>query len=95
MGSQYGTVGFLMRQITNLIYRYYGSLGPSSASFTVSIDGSTPQLANGKLANGQMDQQLIWSTTGLGRGRHNLTLTHEDARDTTLYLDFFRSVIDQ
>jgi hypothetical protein len=84
-------------KISNLFDRYYGSLGlsASSASFTVTIDGSKPQRIDGKLANGEMDQQMIWSNTSLGPGNHNLTITHEDVRGTTLSLDFLRLVLDQ
>lgn len=86
-----------MQQEDRLIirYRYYGSLGlsPSSASFIVSIDGSTPQRLDGQISNTEIDQQIIWSNTSLGPGRHTLTLTHDDVAGRSLSLDFFRSVI--
>ena len=78
-----------------ILYRFYSSLGlsPSSASFIVSIDDSTPQRLNGLISNGEVDQQMIWSNTSLGPGRHTLKLTHDDVDGTTLSLDFFRLVI--
>ena len=76
------------------LYRFYGTLGwtPSSASFIVSIDGSTSQRLNGKISTREIDQQMIWSNTSLGPGRHTLTLTHNDVNGKALTLDFFRSV---
>jgi len=89
--------GLSYHMIANLFYRYYGSLGlsASSASFTVSIDGSTPQRLDGRLTIGQVDQQVLWANTNLGPGGHNLTVTHDDVRGTILSFDFFRSVINK
>jgi len=82
--------------LTNPFRRYYGSIGTSGGSFNVSIDDSIPQRLNttGDLT---LDQQLIWSNTGLGPGRHTITITL--TRDDTnlfneLNLDFFRSVVN-
>ena len=80
------------RQGPTISCRYYGSLTPSSASFTVSIDGSTPQRVEGKRPNGILDQQMLWSNTSLNPGGHTFTLTHNDVEGTFLSLDFFRSV---
>jgi len=72
--------------------RYYGGVDPASASFTVSIDGSTPQRVEGKRTSGIADQQMLWSNTSLDPGQHTFTLTHNDVEGTLLSLDFFRSV---
>ena len=76
----------------DLLRRYYGSIGPNYGFFNLSIDDSTPQRLN---ANNDLflDQQLIWSNTSLGPGRHTITLTHDDTPDMELSVDFFRSVI--
>ncbi len=94
MGSQYGAIRYLISyKMTNLFRRYYGSVGPNFGFFNVSIDGSTPQRLNAT-SNLSLDQRMLWSSTTLSPGRHNLTLTHDDARpNKTLSLDFFRSVI--
>ena len=79
--------------LTNLFCRYYGSVGPIYGFFNLSIDNSKPQRLNAK-NNLYLDQQLIWSNTSLGPGRHTITLAHDDTDpDTELTLDFFRSVI--
>jgi len=68
-------------------------MGPDWGFFNVSIDGSTPQRLTAK-SNLHLSQQLIWSNTSLGPGRHNITLTHDDNNTTALGLDFFRLVIN-
>src|SRR5258706_7267237 len=94
MGSQYGAIRYLISyKMTNLFRRYYGSVGPNFGFFNVSIDGSTPQRLNAT-SNLSLDQRMLWSSTTLSPGRHNLTLTHDDARpNKTLCLDFLLSVI--
>ena len=81
--------------MTNLFRRYYSAVGPGLGFFKVSIDDSTPQRLTA-YRNVIMSQQLIWSNTSLGPGKHNLTLTHDG--DVGVYseliLDFFRSVIN-
>jgi hypothetical protein len=80
--------------LTNLLRRYYGSVGPTCGFFNLSIDGSTPQRLNAT-SDLFLDQQLIWSNTSLGPGRHTITITHDDTdpnKETNL--DFFRSVIN-
>ena len=67
--------------MANLFRRYYNDIDPDLGFFKVSIDGSTPQ-------------RLIWSDTSHGPGRHKLTLMHDDTNQTSLGLDFFRSVIN-
>ena len=80
--------------MANLFHRYYGDQGPSYGFFNVSIDGSTPQRLSAE-SDELLHQRLIWSNLGLGPGRHNLTITHDDPRvGKTLSLDFFRSVMD-
>jgi len=72
--------------MTNLLHRCYGVMSPISAFFTVSIDDSTPQLVSGENSV-ELVQQLLWSNTNLGAGRHTLTLT---TTNKPIYLDFFR-----
>ena len=80
--------------MTTLFRRYYSSVGPQLGFFKLSIDGSTPQRLTA-YRNVFMTQQLIWSNTSLGPGKHNLTLTHDgDDVYSELHLDFFRSVIN-
>ena len=62
--------------MTNLFRRYYSSVGPRYGFFKVSIDDSTPQRLTA-YRNDFMSQQLIWSNTSLGPGKHKLTLTHD------------------
>ena len=50
--------------------RYYGGVGPSSASFTVSIDGSTPQRVERERTSRVVEQQMLWSNTSLDPGGH-------------------------
>ena len=81
--------------ISNLLRRYYSTVGPNFGFFTVSIDGSTPQRLTAK-SDLFLSQRLIWSNTSLGPGRHSLTLTHDGdiGTNSSLGLDFFRSAID-
>lgn len=79
--------------MANLFSRYYGSFGPSTGAFTVSVDGSTPERLNGK-GDLYLDQRMLWSNASLGPGRHTVTLTNDDAApDTKFSLDFFRLVV--
>ena len=81
--------------MTNLYCRYYGRSCSACGSFTVSINGSTPERMNAS-GSVDLDQRMIWSNTSLGTGRHTVTITHDDDRLTArLYLDFFRSVINE
>ena len=77
--------------MTNSFCRYYASLGPDYGFFTISIDGSKPERLSAKNTLPQ-SQRMLWSNTDLSPGRHNVTLTHDDANSTTVSLDFFRSV---
>ena len=77
--------------MTNLFCRYYSSVGPNLGFFMVSIDNSTPQRLTAK-NDPFMTQQLLWSNTSLGPGKHTVTLTHDDGTGTYFGLDFFRSV---
>ena len=81
--------------MTNLFCRYYSSVGPRYGFFKVSIDDSAPQRLTA-YRDVFMSQQLIWSNTSLGPGKHNLTLTHDGDIGVfcELDLDFFRSVIN-
>ena len=78
--------------MTNLYSRYYGYLCSHCGFFTVSINGSTLQRLNAP-RDPYLSQQMIWSNTSLGPGRHTITLTHDDDNRSFLFLDFFRSVI--
>ena len=77
--------------MTNLFCRYYSDVGLDRGLFKVSIDSSTPQQLTAK-RNSTMSQQLLWSNTSLGPGKHIVTLTNDDPAGL-LGLDFFRSVI--
>jgi hypothetical protein len=78
--------------LIKLSRRHYGSLGPSHGFFTVSVDGSAPQLLDGK-SNVELYERMLWSHTGLSPGRHTVTLTvQDDTNSTYIDLDFFRSV---
>ena len=95
MESQYGTIAYLLLYImVNLFRRYYGTQAPEYGFFTISIDGSKPERLSAK-SNITQGQRMLWSNTDLSPGRHNLTLTHDDANGTTVSLDFFRSVPSQ
>ena len=76
----------------NLFPRYYSFVGLNAGFFKVSIDNSTPQRLTAK-RNSSMTQQLLWSNTSLGPGKHIVTLTNDDPAGL-LGLDFFRSVIN-
>ncbi len=77
--------------MADLFRRYYGSQGPDYGFFTISIDGSRPERLSAK-SNITQGQRMLWSNADLSPGRHNVTLTHDDANSTTVSLDFFRSV---
>ena len=80
---------FRTNAMTNLFRRCYGLINPVSASFTVSINGSTPQRFSGNNSV-PLFQKVLWSNTTLGPGRHTVTLTRDDTTTNPIYLDFFR-----
>ena len=74
--------------------RYYSQLGPNVGFFNVSINGSPPQQFSG-LSDVNLYQQVLWSNTSLGPGRHTVTLTSTSDSGGSFGLDFFRSVISE
>jgi hypothetical protein len=97
MGSQYGmTAEFIPYHVlNNLFRRYYGHVGAPPCFFTISINGSTPERSNGRNNKEDLAQQMLWSKTDLGPGRHIVTLAQDDVNGTALHVDFFRSVINE
>ena len=79
----------------NLFLRYYSDLQLFNGWYTVSIDGSQPELLNGENVGGQLSQQMLWSKANLTPGRHTVTLRHNDANGKSMNLDFFRSVTSE
>ena len=95
MGSQYGTIAYLIRyKMTDLLRRYYARNGPDLALFTVSIDDSTPQRVNATTKLG-VNQSKLWSSTSLVAGRHTITLTHDGTNGAWFALDYFRWVTSE
>jgi len=80
--------------VTNLFRRCYGVIGPVSAFFTVSVNGSTPQRFSGNNSV-SLSQKVLWSDTNLGPGRHTVVLTRNDTTTNPIYLDFFRQVVNE
>ena len=76
--------------MTHPSHRLYGRLCVACALFNVSIDGSEPQGSTTSYGS-SLNQQMIWSNTNLGPGRHTVTLTYDDDRSFAgFYFDFFR-----
>lgn len=77
---------------TNLFRRYYGRRCDHCGHFSVSVDGSPPQWP-WESTKWTLNQQMLWSNTTLGPGRHTVNITHDDSKDMMISLDFFRLVI--
>ena len=76
-------------------HRFYGHMCASCGSFTVSIDGLTPQRLNSMGSHPYyLVQRMVWSNTSLDPGRHTLNVTNDEDNGSGVYLDFFRQVID-
>ncbi|KAG8768407.1 hypothetical protein FRC12_005583 [Ceratobasidium sp. 428] len=68
---------------------YFTDLQPVHGKVNITVDGEKSWIVYGNTGQ-QMQQRMLWNSTNLPYGEHNVTVTHQDAAGTYATLDFFR-----
>lgn len=68
--------------------KIYGTVGPTSASYAVQIDGGSASIYNA-MKQASFPQMLLYYANNLGAGTHNLTITHQStAENLNLFINY-------
>ncbi|KAG8788846.1 hypothetical protein FRC12_014129 [Ceratobasidium sp. 428] len=96
-GSRYNnTFHWTTTPLASLLYNfqgnaifYYGDKDPANAPISISLDSSEGEIVDAT-ASSTLNQQLLWSRTGLAPGDHQIVIKHNGTANQYLGFDYLR-----